>query len=90
MWDSLFIDGEYPERKDEKTGAVISPAKSKNVIQNKIRSAKNWATSPLSAIVAAGGATPDLPDAETPDRVPGEDDEAPWTDAAADPLAAIG
>jgi hypothetical protein len=90
MWDSLYIEGEYPERKDEKTGAVTSPAKSKNVIQNKIRSAKNWGTHSLSAIVAAGGAQPDLPDAENPDRLPGEDDEAPWTDAAADPLAAIG
>jgi hypothetical protein len=88
MWDSLYIDGEYPERKDE-AGKVTAPARSKNVIQNKIRSAKNWATSPLSAIVAAGGATPDLPDAETPDRVPGEDDES-YHAAAADPLSAIG
>src|SRR5690606_20267926 len=38
MWDSIYIDGEYPERKDEKTGKVIAPAKSKNVLQAKIKS----------------------------------------------------
>lgn len=42
MWDSIFIEGEYPERKDEKTGKVIKEAQSKNVIQNKIRSALNF------------------------------------------------
>jgi hypothetical protein len=48
MWDTIYIDGEYPERKDEKTGEVISKARSKNVIQEKIMSAKNWADHPLS------------------------------------------
>lgn len=42
MWDSIFIEGEYEERKDEKTGEVIAPAKSKNVIQEKIMSAINF------------------------------------------------
>lgn len=41
MWDSLFIPGEYEEKKNAK-GEVIAPAKSKNVIQNKIREALNW------------------------------------------------
>lgn len=41
MWDSLFIEGEYEEKKNEK-GEVVQPAKSKNVIQNKIREALNW------------------------------------------------
>lgn len=44
MWDTLFIDGEY-EAKDGK------PARSKNVFQDKIRAAKNWATSPMKAIL---------------------------------------
>lgn len=57
-WDSLFIDGEYPERKDE-AGKVLAPAKSKNVLQNKIRSAKNYPGSPAAELT--GGAPIDLP-----------------------------
>lgn len=53
MWDSLFIDGEYPERKDEK-GNVTSPARSKNVLQNKIKEATNWASSPMAELLSAG------------------------------------
>lgn len=86
MWDSIHIPGQYEERKDEK-GVVVAPARSKNVIQEKIMSAKNWKAHPLAAIVDAGGATPDIPDAETPSRVPGEDDES---GAGADPLAGLG
>jgi hypothetical protein len=41
-WDSIYIEGEYPEQKDARTGEVIAPAKSKNVLQDRIRSAKNW------------------------------------------------
>ncbi len=52
MWDSIFIDGEYPQRTDEKTG-VVYPAKSKNVIQNKIKSALNFEGSPASQFVVA-------------------------------------
>ena len=52
MWDSLYIAGQYEERKDEKTGKVISPAKSKNVFQDQIRGAKNFAGSPAAAFVA--------------------------------------
>lgn len=54
MWDSLFIDGTYEERKDD-SGKVIAPARSKNVIQNRIMAATNWATSPMAEILAAGG-----------------------------------
>lgn len=53
MWDALYIDGEYPERKDEK-GKVTAPAKSKNVIQAKIKSAKNWDDSPMAELIGAG------------------------------------
>lgn len=42
VWDSIYIPGEYAERKDDKTGEVISKARSKNVLQEKIMSAKNW------------------------------------------------
>ncbi|WP_051390832.1 hypothetical protein [Paraburkholderia mimosarum] len=41
MWDAIYIDGEYEARKDDK-GNVISPAKSKNVLQEQITRAKNW------------------------------------------------
>ncbi|WP_175722305.1 hypothetical protein [Burkholderia ambifaria] len=84
MWNSIYIEGKYPERKDEKTGEVISAERSKNVIQEKIMSAKNWKAHPLAAVVAAGGQEPDLPDAETPER------DTPENEAAADPLSAIG
>ena len=84
MWDSIFIDGKYEARKDEKTGEIISPERSKNVIQERIMRALNWKESPVYAILAAGGATPDIPDAETPER------DTPENAAAADPLASIG
>lgn len=41
MWDAIFIEGEYPERKDD-AGKVIAPARSKNTIQNEIASAVNF------------------------------------------------
>lgn len=83
MWDSIFIEGEYAERKDAE-GKVVAAARSKNVIQSKIAAALNFKAHPLSAIVAAGGAVPDLPDPETPER------STPENAAAADPLAALG
>lgn len=58
MWDSIYIPGEYEERRDEQTGAVVSPARSKNVLQELIKKAKNWSSHPLSAIVDAGSAGP--------------------------------
>lgn len=72
-WNGLFIDGEYPERKDDK-GVVIAPAKSKNVIQNTIKRAANFKDSPIYAIIAAIGGNLDIPDAEVPDV--GSDDDA--------------
>lgn len=41
MWDSIYIPGEYEERKD-KDGKVTSPARSKNVLQLLIASALNF------------------------------------------------
>jgi hypothetical protein len=63
-WDSLFIDGEYPERRDEKTGAVVAPAKSKNVLQNKIKSAVNYEGSGAQQ-VSGGQPALDLPPPES-------------------------
>ncbi|QPB11270.1 hypothetical protein [Providencia phage PSTNGR1] len=84
MWESLYIEGEYEERKDEKTGKVISPAKSKNVIQNKIKSANNWVGSPMHELLAGGDAELDLGEGLVEDKV-----EEAKTAADADPLAGI-
>ncbi|WP_155626737.1 hypothetical protein [Burkholderia vietnamiensis] len=46
-WYGIHIPGEYPERRGT-DGAQIKPARSKNVIQEKIAAAKNWASHPLS------------------------------------------
>ncbi|MDN7932039.1 hypothetical protein QZM52_12185 [Burkholderia metallica] len=53
MWDSIYIPGEYPEQRDA-DDVLIAPARSKNVIQEKIASAKNWATHLLSKEVNLG------------------------------------
>ena len=67
QWGGLFIEGEYPERKNDK-GEVTAPAKSKNVLQNKIKSAVNFIGSPIHTLLVAGGAKLDLPEVgEDPD-----------------------
>jgi hypothetical protein len=63
QWGSLFIDGEFPERKNDK-GEVIAKAKSKNVFQDRIKRAVNFGSSPMYALLTAGGAKLDIPDAE--------------------------
>lgn len=53
MWDAIFIDGHYEERKD-KDGNVTHPAKSKNVIQEKIKSAVDFSSLPIYDLVKGG------------------------------------
>jgi len=77
QWGSLFIEGEYPERKNEK-GEVTAPAKSKNVFQNRIIGAKNFEGSVIHSLLVSGGVKIDIP------QVGEEEDEAP----AAAPVAA--
>ncbi|AJX76269.1 hypothetical protein BG16_700 [Burkholderia pseudomallei MSHR2543] len=48
-WYGIHIPGEYPETRDA-DGRLTVPARSKNVIQEKIAAAKNWATHPLSEL----------------------------------------
>ena len=67
QWGGLFIEGEYPERRDEKTG-VVTPAKSKNVLQNKIKAAVNFQGSAMHTLLLAAGGKLDLPE-------PGDDME---------------
>lgn len=54
MWDSLFIEGEY-EAVEAKDGQAARPAKSKNVIQEEIKTALDWVGSPMYNILTAGG-----------------------------------
>lgn len=59
MWDTLFIDGEYPERKNDK-GEVTAPAKSKNVLQNEVKAAVNFINSPIFQYLQTNGVQMDL------------------------------
>lgn len=83
MWDSLFIDGHWPDKKD-KSGVVTQEGKSKNYFQNTIMAAINFDGSPIQQILAQGGDL-DLGDAEKPARGKNkdkdpleEDDEIPY------------
>ena len=78
QWASIYIDGEYPERKDDK-GVVTAKAKSKNVFQNRIKSAVNFQNSPIHVLLAGNGAPLDIPDAED-GRDPDEDEHDVTTD----------
>lgn len=81
QWASLFIDGEYEERKNDK-GEVVAPAKSKNQFQLKIRSAVNYKGSPIQQLLANGGEELELP----ADGVVDEDDQGDEDDAPAAPI----
>lgn len=80
LWQSLFIDGMWPERKDDK-GVVTRPAQSKNVWQEKIKSAQNFNGSPIFEYLQSGGAALPLGAAAASAAAPA----AP----AADPLAGV-
>ena len=72
QWGSLFIEGAYPERKDDKTG-VVTPGRSKNVFQNKIKGAVNFHGSPIELLLLADGQTIDIPDVGDQDSLDVED-----------------
>jgi hypothetical protein len=84
QWDSLFIEGEYPERKDA-AGKVVAPAKSKNVLQNIIKQATNFKGSPIYQVIATSGGDLNIPDVDSHD---GPDDEAPAPAAESTPVGA--
>lgn len=62
MWDSIHIEGEYDEQKDDK-GNVTKPKRSKNFLQEKCLQALDFEGSALQAML--GGDVPSLP--TTPD-----------------------
>jgi len=53
-WYSLYIPGEYEAVRDA-AGNVIATARSRNVIQERIIAAANWAEHPLASRVTLGG-----------------------------------
>lgn len=92
MWDSIYIPGEWEERKDD-SGKVVAPARSKNVLQEEIASALNFKGLPIYDY-AAKKLTRE--DAEALDAALGDventDEPEPAAQAeeqAADPLAGI-
>ena len=76
QWASLFIDGEYPERKDDK-GNVTSPARSKNVFQNTIKNAVNFKGSPIYNLLAQNGQSLDIPTLDEQEDAPVGNEQAP-------------
>ena len=81
QWASLFIEGAYPERKDDK-GVVTAPAKSKNVFQDTIKRAVNFQGSPMHTLLLTSGQPLDLPDVgEDMEDVPELEVKAPVADA---------
>lgn len=94
MWDSIFIEGEYPERKDEK-GKVIAEAKSKNAIQLKIASALNFKGLPCYDYAASKlvGGTVTKEGVDALDEAVGDVDNAKSDDAPPfdmeDPMAGV-
>lgn len=77
QWASIFIEGEYDKKTKDANGAEVVEKKSKNFIQDKIRSATNFKGSPIDLLLISEGQ--DLPalEAEVADTDPNDhaDDE---------------
>jgi hypothetical protein len=73
QWDSIFVEGEFPERKNA-AGEVVAPAKSKNVTQERIMRAVNFKGSPIYSLLAKAGVNLDLapPPADEDEDASGE------------------
>ncbi|QGH45050.1 hypothetical protein [Bacteriophage Titan-X] len=87
-WDSIYIEGEYPERKDEATGKVIAEAQSKNKYQLKIASALNFKGLPCYDYAASklAGGTVTKEGVDALDAVVGDVDNAAPAEQAAAPV----
>lgn len=86
MWDSLYIDGQWDEKKNDK-GEVIYPAKSKNVIQNKIKGAVNFQGSPIAEILGDEVLNLDEMQGAALDQSQAEPDDIDLLDQTADRVA---
>lgn len=93
MWDSIFIAGQYDERKDDK-GAVTAPARSKNRIQLEIASALNFKSLPCydyAASKLAGDGAVSREDAESLDNEIGDAERPARTaEDPDDPMKGVG
>ena len=88
QWASLFIEGEYAERKDDK-GVVTAPARSKNTYQNKIKAAVNFQGSPIHTLLLANGQSIDVPDVDEADEAIPEATPTPAPAVSDDALGGI-
>lgn len=97
QWASIFIEGEYPAREAE-DGKPARPAKSKNVTQARILSAKNFKGSPTEIMLLSNGKSLDIPDVDVPDDAPESEPastnsaapaQVPTGQAAADALSGV-
>lgn len=80
QWASIYIEGEYPERKDDK-GVVVAKAKSKNVLQDRIKAAKNFQGSPIHELLVSGGHAIDLPEVDEGNGPPWDEESGVTTTA---------
>jgi len=79
QWASIYIDGEYPEHRDD-SGKLIRPARSKNVLQERIKSALNWMGSPMQILLeegSLGDPDDDVEIADDPEETPSAKKAAP-------------
>lgn len=81
MWDSIFIEGEFPAQKDD-SGKITKPARSRNLHQEKCLSALNFEGSPLQVLLQEKGKSYTIPELPTTPDVP---EEAPSEPAAVTP-----
>lgn len=84
MWDALFIDGQY-EAEEAKDGKPARPAKSKNVVQNRIKTAENFKDSPLALLLLSNGVPLDIPAVGADDEDGPDDGDTPAVTRAAVP-----
>ena len=93
QWNSLYIPGEYDEVKDEKTGEVVRPKRSKNVIQERIKQATNFIGSPIYNLLQANGQELDVGDVEdhraAAEATTSQAQSSASAEAGADPLEGI-
>jgi len=77
QWDSIFVPGEFPERKND-AGVVTAAARSKNITQERITHAVNFKGSPIYALLVKAGVNLDLAPPPTGEEEggPGEPDAA--------------
>lgn len=87
MWDSIYIEGEWEEKKDE-SGKVLYAARSKNFLQEKCLQALDFEGSPLQTLLSEMGSDYTIPELPTaPDAVP-EVPEVPEAPAEGTVIAA--